>query len=649
MNTIQNINKVSSPVVLLALLVGAIFLFGVQFIFAAPSPAPQHITTTGNTTTMTQGGKTITSSDFNRDGKINGPNEVSVTNDRGGNNNGSGGTPSKPACPETPDIAVTDILFVKAGTLPNSPTSTVTETKVSGWGVSAPKGTTKKVTTYYVGVARPADDLIISANNLEAGVSYQPIVQLRNLNCNPTYAIQTIRAQALAQRSFIPTIAQLLAFITPATASANGGGSQTTTVSPTTPTLVGYHINQTPFGSNGSFPVRLHIDYGQDGSVDYDEYLNSQGPIGGVQTTFAKAMGVSKPGSFIGKNPNKVATKSTPTIYIPFPPFTARQSGNHNITANADVTNTQAPGHGCTSMMIPKKAGVGFIKPGPAILSSIDWGCINEKTPAGTISETNNNLTKTFTISNAQILQVTLADIHVRVGGTLTTVPFDVQNRSTSTLPGYTYTIKINGTGVGAGTRTLTFAPDQIDSVLGGVTYTIPSSPTTVPLEVCATSALLATTSCSVAQVIVSITQCSDGVDNDSDGTIDALDTGCYTNPLDPSTYDENDDSEGGIIDLPPPTLLIWSDSPLVRYNGQATINYSITAAYPITCTVTGGGINETINHTPGTTTGAQVSTSLKNKQQFILSCPGFTTATTRLIDSAESLTIEVVPLLQEV
>jgi len=147
------------------------------------------------------------------------------------------------------------------------------------------------------------------------------------------------------------------------------------------------------------------------------------------------------------------------------------------------------------------------------------------------------------------------------------------------------------------------------------------------------------------------VPECNDKFDNDDDNFIDTEDPGCHTDgdPSNPATFDPDDDSEGGIIDLPPPTLRIWSDATLIRFNGQATINYEITAAYAITCTVTGAGINETVNHTPGTTTGSEISNPLKNKQQFTLSCPGFTTATTRVIDSQESLTIEVVPQLQEV
>jgi hypothetical protein len=149
--------------------------------------------------------------------------------------------------------------------------------------------------------------------------------------------------------------------------------------------------------------------------------------------------------------------------------------------------------------------------------------------------------------------------------------------------------------------------------------------------------------------VIVTATECSDLIDNDGDTTSDAADNGCWTNPSDPTTYNPNDNSEGGIIDLTPPTLRIWSDSPIVRFNGQATINYSISAPYAITCTVTGGGINETVNHVSGTTNGSELSSARQSKQRFTLSCPGFDNGTTRVIDSSQTFDLEVIPQVQEV
>ena len=39
-------------------------------------------------------------------------------------------------------------------------------------------------------------------------------------------------------------------------------------------------------------------------------------------------------------------------------------------------------------------------------------------------------------------------------------------------------------------------------------------------------------------------TECSDNIDNDEDGSTDAEDAGCWTNPSDPESYDPNDDDE---------------------------------------------------------------------------------------------------------
>jgi hypothetical protein len=441
----------------------------------------------------------------------------------------------------------------------------------------------------------------------------------------------------------------LIAVIAPNKALAGGGGVGISAPKPSVPkpnvqtggTLAGSHVNQSPFGVSGGFPIRLQIDYGQNGSFEYTQFLNNQGPIKGAAIT----------------NPTSQTSITNSTIYVTFPAFTINDNGNHAITASADVTNTQAAGRGCTSLTAGANSMInsllGLSQPAP-VISTTDWGCIRERTPAGAASETNNVLTQTITVGQFQGLAVGVQNVQVSIGGTLNTVPFTVQNQSTSTLPGYTYTISIGGSSVGSGNRTVTLTPNQIDSVQGAVTYTVPNSNTTVPLEVCTTSALLATTSCSTAQVIVSGTalpECSDGVNNDpvQDVAVDAADNGCFTDPFDPSTYDPNDDNEGGIITLDPPILILTANRPIVRTNEQVTISYEITAPYAITCTLTGAGISETINHVPGTTNDTAVSQPLQNKQRFTLSCPGFNDGTFQVVDSAESLDVEIVPEIQEV
>jgi hypothetical protein len=286
-------------------------------------------------------------------------------------------------------------------------------------------------------------------------------------------------------------------------------------------------------------------------------------------------------------------------------------------------------------------------------VSTVDWGCINEQTPARVRSEANNTLTRTITVGQTQGLQVGVSDIEVSVGGVLNRVPFTVQNQSTSTLPGYTYRIRINGNQVGANNRTVILIPNQTDSVSGPVTYVVSNSNTTVPLEVCATSALLATTSCATARVIVSGTaspECSDGINNDTQDTlVDSADNGCFTDPFDPDTYDPTDDTEGGIITLDPPTIILTTDRSVVRVNEDVVIGYEIEAPYGITCTLTGAGINETITHTSGTTIGVATSRALQNKQRFTLRCPGFNDGIMQVVDSSETIDVDIIPVVQEV
>lgn len=635
-----------------------------------PSGGPIHSTvrTTPSGTThisVSQGGRTTSLNDFNGDGDFDDPNEHRIDSNRdgGGNNNftrPSPSTPTTPTCTQTSDLATIDILFVRAGT--------------------------------YSGSARPAASLLVSESNLQAGTAYQPIVQIRNLNCNSTSAFNNDNGPKIAN-----AIEKLLSSLSPHQALASGGGGSRAVAS----TLSGYHINQLPFGTGGGFPVRLRIDFGQNGSYEYTEFLNNQGPVRGIplptirpastrpasgferdssssrnqiqpqspssgtsnsrsSIVLEKAIALVQPTTVLANGGSRASTPRPPTptpadlatIYVAFPAFTPSEIGIHSITANADVTNTQAAGRGCTSMVAaPARSGFSnTIRSAAApTVSPIDWGCLNELTPAGARSEGNNNFTKTFTVGRSQVLVVSVADVYVRVGGTLATVPFTVLNQSTSTLPGYTYTIRINNTSVGSGTRTLTMAPGVTDSTRGAVSYTIPNSPTTVPLEVCASSAILATTTCANARVIVTTTECSDSLDNDGDGTRDDRDNGCFSDPMDPTTYDPNDNSEGGMIDLIPPSLSLTSNKKFVRSNETVTINYSISAPYAITCVVSGGGINQTIMHTPGTTEGSVTSQELQNKQQFTLRCPGFATLSTRVIDSSTTLFIEVVPQIQEV
>jgi hypothetical protein len=540
-----------------------------------------------------------------------GPSLDRVVRDESDSDNFNPRGSNQPSCQQTPDISAVDILFVRAGT--------------------------------YSGTARPGNNIIVNRANLEVGVSYQPVVELRNLNCNSTAAFNNTGTQHKRVAFWSVAVQNLLGAIKPTEVHAGGMiGATPSRPLPPTPsalgsTLSGNNVNQLPFGSNGGFPVRLQIDYGQNGTFEYTEFLNNRGPIRGSSIS----------------SPNSQISVTNSTIYVPFPAVTLTEMGNHSVTVSADVTNTQAVGRGCTSLVAAPRSFIDNLLNRPLaapLVSPIDWGCINELTPAGARSEGNNVLTQTFGVGpaiNNGGLRVNVADVRVRLGESLTRVPFTVQNISTSTLPGYTYTIRIGGTQVGAGNRTITLNATQTDAFSGSVTYTVPSSPITVPLEVCATSALLGVTNCANAQVIVFGTQCSDRSDNDSDGTTDTTDPGCFTDPLDPDTYDPDDNNEGDISTTSPSVTIEFKPvvSP-VRYDSTAVLTYTIQGPAPMSCQVTGGGTNTNVTHSPSTTSGQVTTTPVRNTQQFTMRCTATVGGTT--LEFVRTTIVDVLPLAQE-
>ncbi len=84
--------------------------------------------------------------------------------------------------------------------------------------------------------------------------------------------------------------------------------------------------NYPPFGENGTFPVRLRIDFNSDGVFEYSEYQNNIGPIEGNDATV-----------------------------ILFPEITIPE-GEHTIEVSIDISDSEDQGNGCSEI----------------------WGCINE-------------------------------------------------------------------------------------------------------------------------------------------------------------------------------------------------------------------------------------------------------------------------------
>ena len=94
-------------------------------------------------------------------------------------------------------------------------------------------------------------------------------------------------------------------------------------------------------------------------------------------------------------------------------------------------------------------------------------------------------------------------------------------------------------------------AGDIVITGLGGVsTSTVGTTTISYDVDDYGNPALPAQT---VVREVRTVTQCSDGLDNDTDTFIDVLDSGCWTDPTDSSTYDpqDNDESYTGPVEYP--------------------------------------------------------------------------------------------------
>ncbi len=260
--------------------------------------------------------ETIRSSDYNRDGDYRDANEISttVTRDSGGS---SGGSRTPAPCTTYPNLVITDILFVTPGT-------TLTPPRTVQSGGRYANSSIGRVTGGVTGV---------NQNNLTLGASYEPVVEITNTGCYSTSAEKaTTTSRAAGSNTGFGSSRQssgggvVNSIMSPVSSVANSlrnllGGqlssygrnlSRTTTALPNS-----FHIDQMPFGQNGTFPVRLQIDFLNDTSFEITEFVNNQGPL----------MPRAK-------------------IYVRFPAITAT-GGVHGISGTVDVTVAEAPSRGC--------------------------------------------------------------------------------------------------------------------------------------------------------------------------------------------------------------------------------------------------------------------------------------------------------------
>jgi hypothetical protein len=264
-------------------------------------------------------------------------------------------------------------------------------------------------------------------------------------------------------------------------------------------------------------------------------------------------------------------------------------------------------------------------------------------------SERDNDRSEAFTTiasTTSYRLAVDVADITVAPGQSLDEIPFVVTNAGNAIVRDYRYRVTIASGEYASTTRVTSLTPGARETVRSTGSYNAPATSATVPLRVCARVAT-STESCDDARIIVAIPQCSDNRDNDGDGLNNADDPGCYTDPSNPSTYNPNDNNESDFAALPPPTIVLTARPDVVRFGDTATLAYEVIAAYPIICTLTGGGESQSVTHTPPSTTGNFVTRPLQSTVTFTLSCvpnvAGVPTTPTTV-----SETVQVIPLAQE-
>ncbi len=538
-------------------------------------------------TTYTENGRTYrsTSGDYNGDGDIRDANEFTTScMDCGSSGGSSGGrvvtpTPSPSTCAAQPNLRTIDIFFIPAGARPTPQRSQATAGRYGSSIVSS-----------VLANPNPYFSSMVARNELEVGLSYEPVAVIRNVATCTSGRLGSLDSKgAFALFDF-----QKLASLFIKTAYA---GSRSSSVQPND--YPNYVRSQSPFGTNGSFPIRARIDVGNNTTYEWEHYINAFGPLGNGQT-----------------------------IYLRLPVFSTVEGGSHTIEVVTDIRHNVDAGRGCYAATTPASAG---------------WGCVRET------SETDNDRSEAFTAtaSNASLrLAVDVSDVTVRAGSVLSEVPFIIASVGQATINDYRYRVMINGTQFSSTTRTTTLAPSARETVRASGNYTAPATPTSLPLMVCAR---VATSSevCDTARLIVATPQCSDARDNDTDGTQDTNDPGCFDDPLDPTTYDPNDDNEGDMATTSPSVTIEFRPvvNP-VRYNTGAALEYVINGPAPMTCVVTGGGTNSPITHTPPRTTGQVTTAPVTSTQQYTLRCTANVGSGT--LQFERTTIVDVLPQIQE-
>ena len=469
----------------------------------------------------------------------------------GGNNSsgGSGTTPPTSSCSRGgPNLVVEDIFFVRS---------------------------------------RAATSSAVNQNELELGLTYDAIAQIRNLGCDST-------------------------------------------ASP------GKFLNLMPFGRNGGFPTRTWIDFGNNTSNELNIVVNNVGPVAGNATIFvrfsdivmttpgAHGMGsvadmtnlaascpggggciiepndprgnvltetfrVIRPsitiGSFLMPDANSVTGANTSAVRTVPPAAQVGLYWTGNLVNFASCTGSTTASNGTRLNDFSGQRDLGTLSAAaqlqlPTTGDHVD-AVLTEPATAG--------LSHTYTISCRTIAGTTVTDsiqlvtqagqgcwmdnvanaaatcgtICAVVGG----VPAADSNgaRCMSGESRQSGGILALGNGIpnpfqwgcmGACVPQGLIPTTQVGNYCYRAGIPQDSNPSDLSVgcycRVGATSTI-ASNRCTATPVVPVVpTECSDAVDNDNDRLVDALDPGCWTDPTDPTTYNPNDTTERTFVTLVP-------------------------------------------------------------------------------------------------
>lgn len=100
-------------------------------------------------------------------------------------------------------------------------------------------------------------------------------------------------------------------------------------------------------------------------------------------------------------------------------------------------------------------------------------------------------------------------------------------------------------------------------------------------------------------------------------------------------------------------TVILTYKNEVIRYSATTSLQWSVDADYAVTCQLAGAfavGVNRTLTNTPGTKiSGTAGSAALKNTQNFSLTCTPKTGPGVPSTVISKSVSIEVVPSVQEI